>query len=166
METTGEDMNLEAPQDRIGVIETTIDDATPELMAYVADRLLAAGASDVLRTPVLMKKGRSGIHLTVLCSPDRAPALERLILIETTTLGLRYREELKLKLERSFVSVATAWGAVQVKLGWLEGEVVNYAAEFEDCRRLAEAHSIPLKQVMQAAITAYLQQAPSEGVSR
>lgn len=144
--------------DRIGVIETTIDDATPELMAYVADRLLAAGASDVLRTPVLMKKGRSGIHLTVLCSPDRADALQRLIFLETTTLGLRYREEIKRRLDRTFVAVETPWGTVQVKVGLLEGEVVNYAPEFEDCRHIAQTHNVPLKQVMQAVISAYLQQ--------
>lgn len=151
-------MPPEDATNRIGVIETTIDDATPELMAYVADRLLAAGASDVLRTPVLMKKGRAGTHLTVLCSPALAESLQRLIFLETTTLGLRYREEIKRRLERTFVAVETPWGSVQVKLGLLDGEIVNYAAEFEDCRRLAEAHNVPLKQVMQTAIMAYLQQ--------
>jgi hypothetical protein len=142
---------------RVGVIETTIDDATPELLSYVADRLLAAGASDVYRTPIQMKKGRTGMQLTILCSPETAGALQAMVFAETTTLGLRYREEQKIVLARSFVSVDTQWGAVKMKVGMLnDGEVVNYAPEFEDCRLIAERHSIPLKQVMQGAVSAYL----------
>jgi pyridinium-3,5-bisthiocarboxylic acid mononucleotide nickel chelatase len=144
-------------QERVGIIETTIDDATPELLSYVADRLLAAGASDVYRTPVQMKKGRTGMQLTILCSPAKAEALQRMVFAETTTLGLRYREEQKIILSRSFASVDTEWGAVRIKIGMLgDGEVVNYAPEFEDCRRIAEEHGVPLKQVMQAAMAAYL----------
>jgi len=142
---------------RVGVIETTIDDATPELLAYVADRLLAAGASDVYRTPVQMKKGRTGMQLTILCSPAKAEALQKIVFAETTTLGLRYREEQKIILARSFVLVDTEWGAIKIKIGTLDdGEIVNYAPEFEDCRSIAERHSVPLKQVMQAAMNAYL----------
>ncbi|WP_263351635.1 nickel pincer cofactor biosynthesis protein LarC [Acidicapsa acidisoli] len=144
-------------EERVGIIETTIDDATPELLSYVADRLLAAGAADVYRTPIQMKKGRTGMQLTILCSPDKAGALQQMVFAETTTLGLRYREEQKIVLSRSFASVDTEWGAVRIKIGMLgDGEVVNYAPEFEDCRRIAEEHGVPLKQVMQAAATAYL----------
>jgi uncharacterized protein (TIGR00299 family) protein len=140
----------------IGIIETTIDDATPELLSWVADRLLAAGASDVYRTPIQMKKGRTGMQLTVLCTPSRAEMLQKIVFAETTTLGLRYREEQKHMLLRSFVSVDTEWGPIRIKIGTLEsGEEVNYAPEFEDCRAVAETHGIPLKQVMQAATTAY-----------
>lgn len=146
-----------AAQERTGIIETTIDDATPELLSYVADRLLAAGASDVVRTPVLMKKGRSGIQLTVACPPDKAKTLQRMIFRETTTLGLRYREEEKVRLDRGFISVETEWGTIQMKIGKTdEGEIVTFAPEFEDCRKLAEKTSVPLKQVMQAAVTAFL----------
>lgn len=142
---------------RVGVIETTIDDATPELLAYVADSLLAAGASDVYRTPVQMKKGRTGMQLTILCSPEKAETLQKMVFEETTTLGLRYREEQKIVLARSFVSVSTKWGDVKIKIGMLDsGEIVNYAPEFEDCRLIAERHSVSLKQVMQAAMNAYL----------
>jgi uncharacterized protein (TIGR00299 family) protein len=141
---------------RVGIIETTIDDATPELLSYIAEKLLAAGASDVYRTPVQMKKGRTGIQLTVLCSPANAEALQKLVFAETTTLGLRYREETKITLARRFVSVATEWGVIRIKVGMLEnGEVVNCAPEFDDCRLLAEKYGVPLKQVMQAAMTAY-----------
>jgi uncharacterized protein (TIGR00299 family) protein len=146
-----------APHSRIGIIETTIDDATPELLSYVADLLLAAGASDVYRVPIQMKKGRSGVQLTVLCSPEKAELLQKLVFQETTTLGLRYREEEKKTLARSFVSVETQWGKIRIKLGLFEdGHVANYAPEYEDCRSIAETHVAPLKQVMQAAIAAYL----------
>jgi pyridinium-3,5-bisthiocarboxylic acid mononucleotide nickel chelatase len=141
----------------VGIIETTIDDATPEVLSYVADRLLAAGASDVYRTPVQMKKGRTGMQLTILCSPENADALKKMVFAETTTLGLRYREEQKIVLARSFVSVDTEWGAVRMKIGMLEdGEVINSSPEYEDCRSIAENHGVPLKLVMQAAMTAYL----------
>ncbi len=141
---------------KVGVIETTIDDATPELLSYIADRLLAAGASEVYRTPVQMKKGRTGTQLTVLCSPARSEELKRLVFAESTTLGLRYREEQKVTLARTVVTVETEWGAVRIKLGLLEsGEVVNYAPEYEDCRQIAERNSVPLKAVMQSAVSAY-----------
>lgn len=143
-------------EERVGVIETTIDDATPELLAYVAERLLAAGAVDVYRTPVQMKKGRTGTQLTILCSPEYAEDLQKMVFAETTTLGLRYREEQKIVLARRFASVDTEWGAVRIKIGLHEdGAVGNSAPEFEDCRAIAEKHGVPLKQVMQAAMTAY-----------
>ena len=147
---------------KIGIIETTIDDATPELLSYVADRLLAAGASDVHRTPIQMKKGRSGTQLTILCSPSRARELQQIVFLESTTLGLRYREEEKFVLDRAIVAVETLWGSVRIKVGISAGTVVNAAPEFEDCKRLALDHSIPLKQVMQAAMIAYQLKAASE----
>jgi uncharacterized protein (TIGR00299 family) protein len=141
--------------DKVGIIEATIDDATPELLAYVADRLLDAGASDVHRTQVQMKKGRIGTLLTILCTPSRAQALQKILFDESTTLGLRYREEQKITLERTVVSVETEWGAIRVKLGLRGGEVINVAPEYEDCRAIAEHHSLPLKLVLQSAISAY-----------
>ena len=154
--TNSEDRDHSRSKELVGIIETTIDDATPELLSYVADRLLAAGASDVYRTPVQMKKGRTGMQLTILCSPQKAAELQKMVFAETTTLGLRYREEQKMILSRQFVSVDTEWGAVRIKVGMLDGEVMNFAPEFEDCRLIAEEHGVPLKQVMQAAATAYL----------
>jgi uncharacterized protein (TIGR00299 family) protein len=148
-----------ASREKIGIIETTIDDATPELLSYVADRLLAAGASDVHRTPIQMKKGRSGMQLTILCAPARAAELQQIVFLESTTLGLRYREEDKFILDRAIVSVETQWGEVRIKLGIAAGAVANTAPEFEDCKRLAQQHAIPLKQVMQAAMAAYHLQA-------
>ncbi len=150
-------------KEKIGIIETTIDDATPELLSYVADRLLAAGASDVHRTPIQMKKGRTGTLLTILCSPGRALELQQIVFVESTTLGLRYREEDKFILDRAAVSASTEWGEVRIKLGIAAGKIVNAAPEYEDCKRLAQQHAVPLKQVMQAAIAAYYQQAAQDG---
>jgi uncharacterized protein (TIGR00299 family) protein len=140
----------------IAVIETVIDDATPQLLAYVSELLLEAGAWDVYRAPVQMKKGRAGVQMTVLSSPALLPALRDLLLRETTTIGLRWRLENKVALEREFAEVETAWGKVRIKVArWPSGEVANASPEYEVCRNIAHQHGIPLKQVMQEAMRAY-----------
>jgi len=140
----------------IAVIEATIDDSSPQLIGYASDLLLAAGAWDVFRQPVQMKKGRTGVQLTVLCRPDLLPALRELLFRETTTIGLRWRFENKLALAREFAEVETRWGKVRIKIArWSSGHVANAAPEYEDCRELAEQHAVPLKQVMQEAMRIY-----------
>ncbi len=146
----------EAATDSIAVIESVIDDSTPQLLAYVSEKLLEAGAWDVVRSSVQMKKGRTGVQMTVLCKPDLVPALQELLFRETTTIGLRWRLEKKLALAREFAQVETRWGKVRIKIARMpSGDVVNAQPEYEDCRRLAMDHSIPLKQVTEAAIFAY-----------
>ncbi|MGH9604324.1 MAG: nickel pincer cofactor biosynthesis protein LarC [Terracidiphilus sp.] len=140
----------------IAVIETTIDDSNPQLLGYVSDVLLAAGAWDVLRSAVQMKKGRTGVQMTVLCRPDLVPALREILFRETTTIGLRWRLENKLALAREFDEVETPWGKVRIKIAlWPNGAVANAAPEYEDCRALAAQHSVPLKQIMQEAMRVY-----------
>jgi hypothetical protein len=142
----------ESAVEPIAVIETVIDDSTPQLLAYVSELLLAAGAWDVYRVPVQMKKGRTGVQLTVLTRPDLVPILRDLLFRETTTIGLHWRTENKVALEREFASIETQWGPVQMKIArWPSGEIANASPEYEDCRKLAEKHSVPLKQVMQEA---------------
>jgi hypothetical protein len=151
-EATAQDM----PTEPIAIIETVIDDSSPQLLAYVSELLLEAGAWDVYRVGVQMKKGRAGVQLSVLCRPDLVSAMRDLILRETTTIGLHWRLENKSSLAREFTEVQTPWGPVQIKIArWPSGEVANAAAEYEDCRALARKHSIPLKQIMQAAMRAY-----------
>ena len=151
-ETDGEDGGAE----RIAVIETAIDDSSPQLLAYVSELLLAAGAWDVYRTPVQMKKGRTGVQLTVLCHPGKVAAMRDLVFRETSTIGLRWRLENKASLRRDFVSVETQWGPVRIKVAhWPSGGAANASPEYEDCRALAVKHSAPLKQVMQEAMRAY-----------
>lgn len=151
-ETAGQEL----PVEPIAIIETVIDDSSPQLIAYVSELLLEAGAWDVYRASVRMKKGREGVQLTVLCHPDRMAALREMIFRETTTIGLHWRVEQKASLAREFAEVQTAWGPVRIKIArWGNGEAANAAPEYEDCRALARKHSIPLKQVMQAAMRAF-----------
>jgi pyridinium-3,5-bisthiocarboxylic acid mononucleotide nickel chelatase len=151
-----------AAVESIAVIETVIDDANPQVLAYVSELLLDAGAWDVYRVAVQMKKGRTGVQLTVLCRPNLVPRLRNLLFRETTTIGLRWRLENKLALAREFLTVNTQWGEVRIKIArWPSGAVANASPEYEDCRLLATLHSVPLKQVMQRAMRAYAETAPN-----
>jgi hypothetical protein len=156
-ESAGEEKSEQAGHgESIAVIETVIDDSTPQLLAYVCELLLAAGAWDVYRVAVQMKKGRAGVQMTVLCRPDLLPALREILFRETTTIGLRWRFENKVALAREFARVETPWGAVCIKIArWPNGHVANAAPEYEDCRRLAAEHPVPLKQIMQEAMRIY-----------
>ena len=143
-------------EEPIAIIETVIDDSNPQVLAYVSELLLEAGAWDVYRAAVQMKKGRTGVQMTVLCRPDLVSALEEIVFRETTTIGLHWRLENKRSLKREFVEVNTAWGEVRMKVArWPSGKIANASPEFEDCRALAKAHSVPLKQVMQEAMQAF-----------
>jgi uncharacterized protein (TIGR00299 family) protein len=143
-----------AASERVAVLECAVDDATPQVVAYTMERILEEGALDVMCTPVVMKKGRVGNLLTVLCRPERREAFESLLLRETTTLGIRVREEDRVILQRRFVEVETVYGRIRIKIGSREGEELNWMPEYEDCARAAREYSIPLKQVTQAALAA------------
>jgi uncharacterized protein (TIGR00299 family) protein len=149
----------------VTVLETALDDLSPQVLAWVAELALAAGAMDVMLTPVIMKKGRPGTLLTVLCSAENQKKLERLILRETSTLGIRIRRDERSCLERHHLPVETPYGEVRVKIGTLDGEVMNVAPEFEDCRAAAVRCDVPLKQVQQAAIAAYAATSANGGKS-
>ncbi|MGA3012266.1 MAG: nickel pincer cofactor biosynthesis protein LarC [Terracidiphilus sp.] len=152
----GEDAGETSTTDSIAVIETVIDDCNPQLLSYVSELLLTAGAWDVYRTSVQMKKGRTGVQMTVLCRPDLVTALQNLLFRETTTIGLRWRLENKIALAREFVEVETSWGKVKIKIArWPDGKIANASPEYEDCRQLAGAHAVPLKQVMEEAMRVY-----------
>ena len=152
----GEDTTSEDATEPIAILETVIDDSTPQLLAYVSELLLAAGAWDVYRVPVQMKKGRTGLQITVLCTPDRLSALRDLLFRETTTIGAHWRIENKIALRREFAEVQTAWGPVAIKVACgANGDVTNATPEYEDCRRIAEQHRVPLKQVMLEAARLY-----------
>jgi pyridinium-3,5-bisthiocarboxylic acid mononucleotide nickel chelatase len=140
----------------VTVLETALDDLSPQILAYVSETALAQGALDVMLTPVIMKKGRPGTLLTVLCNPSDSPALQQLILRETSTLGLRIRQDSRVCVDRHHAHVTTPYGDIRVKIGTLNGQECNIAPEFEDCRAAATNHNIPLKLVQQAAIAAYL----------
>jgi uncharacterized protein (TIGR00299 family) protein len=144
-------------QETISVLEANLDDLNPQVFGYVMDRLLEEGALDVFGVPVQMKKNRPGTLLTVLCKPEDAGKLTQIIFAETTTLGVRRREEQRQTLARRWVSVTTSWGDVRMKIASMNGTVTNYAPEYEDCRRIAAEKHVPLKAVMLEATQRYLQ---------
>lgn len=150
--------------DEVVVLEANLDDMNPQIVGYVQQKLLDAGALDVFYLPVQMKKGRPGVLLTVLAAPSGAEAMAHLLLTETTTLGVRMRRDERRILQREHATVQSAWGPIRVKLGLLSGEVVNCAPEFEDCRAIAERTGVPLKTVMQEAQRIYLQRAAASGI--
>ena len=146
----------------VAILETALDDSTPQLLAYVTEQALKLGALDVMLTPVLMKKGRPGTLLTVLCGPAEIPTFERLLLRETTTLGIRIRQDRRSCLNRAHVPVSTPYGEIRIKTGSLAGEILNATPEYEDCRTAATDCNVPLKQVLQAAMAAYAATSPSK----
>ncbi len=141
--------------ERILVLETELDDAAPQLLGPLLDGLLAAGALDAFFTPVQMKKSRPGVLVTVLAPPDRREAIEELLFRETTTLGVRRQEWDRTALERETATVATAYGAVRVKIGRRRGVVYNAWPEFEDCQRVAAEAGVAVKEVLAAALVAW-----------
>ena len=144
--------------DTVTVLEANLDDLNPQVFGYVMDHLLEEGALDVIGAPVQMKKNRPGSLLTVLCKPEDAGKLTQLLFTETTTLGVRRREEVRQILARRWESVKTPWGEVRIKIGSMNGTVTNFAPEYEDCRKIAAEHGVALKSVMQEASQVYLGQ--------
>jgi pyridinium-3,5-bisthiocarboxylic acid mononucleotide nickel chelatase len=140
----------------VTVLEANLDDLNPQVFGYVMDRLLEEGALDAFGMPVQMKKNRPGALLTVLCKPEDANKLTQLIFTETTTLGVRRRDEVRQILARRWENVSTQWGEVRIKVASMNGTVTNYSPEYEDCRRIAAEHHVPLKTVLQEATRAYI----------
>jgi uncharacterized protein (DUF111 family) len=137
--------------DTVTRIEANLDDLSPEVLGATMEKLLAVGALDVFFTPVQMKKSRPGLLLTVLSEPKDAVRLSRLVLSETSSFGVRLDEVRRLKLARRFEKVRTQFGEVTVKLGLLDGAVIQCAPEFEACRGVADKGDVPLRLVFEAA---------------
>jgi uncharacterized protein (TIGR00299 family) protein len=140
--------------DRIAVLETNLDDVSSEILGAFVESALAAGALDVFHTPIQMKKNRPGVLLTVLCAEADADKFSEMLLRETTAFGVRRTMAERRKLKREVVTVKTKFGPVTVKLGKLNGKVIQAAPEFESCRKLAAKQRVPLKQIYEAAIRA------------
>ena len=144
----------EGDVDLITVLETNIDDATPEAIGHCLERLFTEGALDAYTVPIQMKKSRPGVLLTVLCAPEKARAMERIIFAETTTFGVRRHEVQRTKLPRRRETVVTPFGEIRMKVGERDG-VITVSPEYEDCRAAAEKHGVALRQVMAAATEAW-----------
>ncbi len=143
--------HLDWETDRIAVLETNLDDVSSEILGAFVESALAAGALDVFHTPIQMKKNRPGVLLTVLCAEADADKFSEQMLRETTAFGVRRTIAERRKLKREFATVKTKFGNVTVKLGKLNGKVVQAAPEFESCKKLAAQKKVPLRQVYEAA---------------
>ncbi|MBI5187622.1 MAG: LarC family nickel insertion protein, partial [Nitrospirae bacterium] len=134
--------------EKVIVIETNIDDMNPQIYEYVMEKLFKAGALDVYLTQVIMKKGRPGIKLTVLCDEAKSEGLIRIILKETTTIGLRFYEVKRRILQRKIETIDTEFGKVRVKFSRLGDGILKMTPEYEDCKRIAKKLNMPLIEVM------------------
>src|SRR6202162_758721 len=135
----------------VSVIETNLDDMSPQIYGYLVEKALAAGALDVFSTAVQMKKNRPGVLLTILCESAHTAKMMDLVFRETTTIGVRTYDVRRKVLDREMVRVETKFGEVRMKISRMNGSVLNATPEYEDCQRLAAEKGIPLKQVIAAA---------------
>jgi uncharacterized protein (TIGR00299 family) protein len=152
---------LPAASDRVWVLETNLDDLPGEVVGYTTTQLMAAGALDAFVTPVLMKKNRPGVVVTVLCDEATIPVLEEILFRETTTLGIRRYPVSRHKLKRQAAEVTTPFGPVKGKLGWIEGRPPTFSPEHDDCARIAAERGVALRAVYEAAQAAYLGRQPA-----
>ena len=142
--------------ERLWMLETNLDDASPQIIGHVMDRVLELGALDCFFTQVQMKKNRPGVLVSALCRPDQKEALMKLLFMETTTLGVRSYEVARRALQRDVVQVETQYGMIDVKVARLDGRRVNEMPEFEQCRAAAAKAGVPVKVVEDAVRVAFL----------
>jgi uncharacterized protein (TIGR00299 family) protein len=150
-ETEGRSVNDE----RLWMIETNVDDMSPQVFGHVMERAFELGALDCYFTPIQMKKDRPGVLLSVLCRPEDKESLTEMLFAETTTLGVRSYEVERRSLEREIVRVETQYGPIDVKVARLNGHVVNEMPEYEQCRAAARDARVPLRVVESAARLAF-----------
>jgi uncharacterized protein (DUF111 family) len=142
--------------ERIVSIECEIDDMNPQLFGPLMDGLYAAGALDVFYAPVQMKKTRPGTLVTVLAAPEKREALTSVLFTETTTIGVRYHEVSRTRLDRHVRTLATPVGDIRFKVATRDGRIINASPEFEDCARVAAERGLPIKDVQALATKAWL----------
>lgn len=139
--------NAEHIDTKMVKMEVNLDDISGEIMGYMMDLLIKAGANDVYYSPIYMKKNRPGILLQLLCSEEKVIQLKEILFTETTTLGIRYYPISVHRAERKFSELETKWGKITIKEGFHNGIPIQQSPEYDDCVRIAEKHHIPLKKV-------------------
>jgi uncharacterized protein (TIGR00299 family) protein len=150
----------DAQSEKLLLLETNLDDASPQIVGHLMELAFQRGALDCYFTPVQMKKNRPGVLVSILCRPTEREALTALLFAETTTLGVRSHEVERRALAREFVTVETRYGAIKMKVARFDGRIVNAAPEYEDCRAAAAKHNVPLRDVEAAARAEFEQQKP------
>jgi uncharacterized protein (DUF111 family) len=128
-------------------LECNIDDMNPEFFEFISDKLFDAGASDVFLSNIIMKKGRPGIVLNVICETGAADSVKNIIFTESTSLGIRSFQFKKDTLVRKFDAINTIYGVVKVKRSFFREKEVSFKPEYEDCKRIASEKNIPIKEV-------------------
>jgi uncharacterized protein (TIGR00299 family) protein len=146
-----------AAAERIVTIECEIDDMNPQLFGPLMDKLSEAGALDVFYAAVQMKKNRPGTLVTVIAHPGTRDAIAGVLFAHTTTIGVRYQEMLRDRLDREMRTVETPLGPIRFKVATRDGRVLNAAAEFDDCARIAAERAVPIKDVQAIATRAWLE---------
>ncbi|MDQ3803857.1 MAG: nickel pincer cofactor biosynthesis protein LarC [Acidobacteriota bacterium] len=144
--------------EKLLMIETNVDDVTPQVIGHVTEQALARGALDCYVTPVQMKKNRPGVLVSILCRPAEREAMFELLFSETTTIGARSYEVERRALEREVVAVETEYGEIGVKVARLGGQVKGFTPEYEQCREAAARAGVPLRIVEEAARAAFRRQ--------
>lgn len=147
----GTNIGTDWDTDAVAVMESNLDDINAEILGHFLSQALTAGALDAFHTPIQMKKNRPGVLLTVLCAVDQVDRFAEMILRETTAFGIRFSVAERRKLKRESATVKTVFGEVVVKLGKLNGQLIQAAPEYESCRQVAERSRAPLRQVYEAA---------------
>ena len=135
--------------EQVAVIDTNIDDMNPQVYDYVIEEVLKRGAMDIFLAPVQMKKNRTGMLLTIVCSPRAVWEFANFLLRETTTIGTRWRLENRIKAGRTIQKIDTPYGKIRFKLAEIDGEVINASPEYDDCKRAALDNEVPIKKVME-----------------
>ncbi len=143
-----------AQADRVWIVETNLDDVTPEIVGFTLERLWTVGVLDAFTMPIQMKKQRPGVLLSVIVAPEQLDAVEKVLFQETGTFGIRRTLALRSKLQRESCEVVTRWGPIPAKRGWRDDGFALVTPEYEACARIARDHQVPLREVYDAVRSA------------
>ena len=147
----GEDDRVHWSSEQVAVLQTNIDDMNPQIYEHLMNGLYDLGAFEVVLSPVQMKKNRPGTSISIVCRPDLMQTLSEFLVRETTTIGLRWRLEYKLRAPHETLEIQTEYGMIRCKVAKVGNTIVNVTPEYEDCRRIALEYGVPLKDVMELA---------------
>ena len=147
----GEDLKDDYVSDEAMLVETNIDDMNPEFYDYIMEKLFSQGALDVFFTPIQMKKNRPANMLSIIVYKQDLKEILEVLFLESTTLGIRIREIKRLRLAQQNFLAETKYGKIRIKVGIFKGEIKNIAPEYEDCKKIAKQHQVPLKEVYEEA---------------
>jgi uncharacterized protein (TIGR00299 family) protein len=162
----GESEAKDETEQALWMLETNVDDVSPQIIGHVMDRAFTLGARDCYFTPIQMKKNRPGVLLSILCDPEKKTEMTDLLFTETTTIGVRSYQVNRRALDRQIVRVETLYGLIDVKVARLNGRVVNAMPEFDQCRQAAELKGVALKEVEDAARLAFRMSVKKSEVGR